>query len=103
MTCTKYAVGRDHVTEAVVVVAQELGEVVQQDEQDAQGAAVQTVHRLGQLCVPQEGRQELEQSGQKVREHRTALLLRRLRQDLPDEHPVGDDLEPGVGEARSLN
>lgn len=38
------AVGRDHVAEAVVVVAQELREVVQQHKQDTQGALQHKSH-----------------------------------------------------------
>ena len=37
------AVGRDDVTERIVVIAQELGKVMQQDEQHPQRAAVQPV------------------------------------------------------------
>ena len=40
------AVGRDDVAEAVVVVAQKLGKVVQEDQQHAQGAAVQPVNMI---------------------------------------------------------
>ena len=54
------AVRRNDVTESVVVVAQELREVVQQNQKDAERASVESVDRLGQLGVAQERRQELE-------------------------------------------
>lgn len=67
------AVGRDDVTEGVVVVAEELGEVVQQDEQHAQRPLVQQLRRLRQLSVAYERRQELEQVDEQLRVHAPAL------------------------------
>ena len=45
------AVWRDDVAEAVVVVAQKLGKVVQEDQQHAEGAAVQPVKGFGLFIV----------------------------------------------------
>ena len=45
------AVWRDDVAEAVVVVAQKLGKVVQEDQQHAEGAAVQPVNRLHKVTA----------------------------------------------------
>ena len=61
-----YAVWRYDVAEVVVVVAEELGKVVQQDEQHPQTAAVQDRDRLGQLGVTQEGGEEVEQVDQQL-------------------------------------
>ena len=47
------AVGRDDVAQRVVVLAEKLREVVQQDEQEPQRAAVEQPHRLGELGAPQ--------------------------------------------------
>ena len=58
--------------------------------------------RLGQLGVPEEGRQELEEGGEELGVHGPALLLGRQREDPPDEDPVGHHLQPGVGEPWSL-
>ena len=105
-----------------MVVTQELREVVKQDKQHSQGSAVQSekqsksyyqgnkmtksvilpVDRFGELCVPEEWRQELEERGEELRVHGPPLLLRRQREDAADEDAVRHDLEPGVREARSL-
>ena len=63
------AVWRDDVAEAVVVVAQKLGKVVQEDQQHAEGAAVEPVNGFGEFRVPQEGRQEFEQVDEQLRVH----------------------------------
>lgn len=60
------------------------------------------VDRLGKLCVPEEWRQELEERGEKLGVHGPALLLRGQREDAADEHAVGHDLQPGVGEPGCL-
>jgi len=52
--------GRDEVEKSVMVVAQELWEVVKEDEQDPERASVETVNRLGQLSVAKERRQKFE-------------------------------------------
>ena len=93
------AVGRDDVAEAVVVVAQEFGKVVQQDEQDAQRALVQHRDGLAELGVAQERRQEFEQVDEQLGVHAPALLLRSDGQQAADEDPVRHDFQPGVGEA----
>jgi len=54
------AVGRDDIAKSVMVVAQELWEVVKEDEQDPERASVETVNRLGQLGVAKERRQKFE-------------------------------------------
>ena len=46
------AVGRDDVAEAVVVIAEELWEVVEEDEENSEGATVQAMHWLGKLSIP---------------------------------------------------
>ena len=63
------AVGRDDVAEAVVVVAQKLGKIVEQHQQHAEGAAVEPVNGFGEFRVPQEGRQEFEQVDEQLRVH----------------------------------
>ena len=60
------------------------------------------VDRFGELCVPEEWRQELEERGEELRVHGPPLLLRRQREDAADEDAVRHDLEPGVREAGSL-
>ena len=85
ITCHRFtyldAVGRDDVAESVVVVAEKLGKVVQEDEEDAEGAAVESVHGFGEFRVPQERRQELEQVHQQLRVHRPTLLQYRQMND----------------------
>ena len=46
------AIGRDDVAEAIVVVTEELREVVEENKENSEGAAVETVHRLGKLSIP---------------------------------------------------
>jgi hypothetical protein len=65
--------GRDDVAEAEVVVAQELGEVVEQHQQHPQRALVQQPDGLVQLHVHQVRLQELEQLHEQLLEHRPAL------------------------------
>ena len=112
------AVGRNDVTEAVVVVTEELREVVQQDQKDPQRTAVQPavhtsvvgvtntagspVNGFGQLRIPQEGREELEQGCEQLSVHRPPLLLRREGQDPSNEDTMGHDFQPGVSKTRSL-
>ncbi len=45
---------RNHIAEAVVMVAEELGEIVQQHQQCLERALVQKPNRLGELRVAQE-------------------------------------------------
>ena len=85
-----------------MVVAQKLWEVVEQDEKDTQSAAIQPVDGFGQLGVSQEGREELEESREKVGKHRPALLLRSQGENATEEHTMRHDLQPGVGETGSL-
>ena len=70
------AIRRDDIAEAVVVVAQEFGEVVKQNEQHAQGPFVEHRDGLGQLGVSQEWRQKFEQVNQQLGVHPPAFLLR---------------------------
>lgn len=56
-----YAVWRYHITEAVVIVAQKFGEVMQQNKENAKRTLVKQLHWLIQLGVPEERRQEFEQ------------------------------------------
>ena len=124
-----YAVGRYDVAELVVAVAQELGKVVQQHEEETQAALVEQHDRLGELDVAQEGRQELDQLRQQGRVHVPILerLITSCRcssdasrrcvswwwwwwwwrrwahlEHLGDEEAMSDELEPRVGEAGRL-
>jgi hypothetical protein len=67
------AVGGNDVAEAVVVVTQELGEIVQQNQKHTQCSLVEKCNGLVQLCVPQEWRQEFEQVDQQLSIHSPAL------------------------------
>ena len=58
---------------------------------------------LGQLGVPEEGRQELEEGGEELGVHWPALLLGRQGQDPPDENTMRHHFQPGVGKPGSLN
>ena len=60
------------------------------------------VDRLGKLCVPEEGRQELEESCEKLSVHWPALLLRGERENAADKHAVRHNLQPGIGEPGGL-
>ena len=60
------------------------------------------VDRFGELCVPEEWRQELEERGEELRVHGPPLLLRRQREDAADEDAVRHDLEPRVREPRTV-
>ena len=46
------AVGWDDIAEAVVVIAEELWEVVEEDEENSEGATVQAMHWLSKLSIP---------------------------------------------------
>ena len=58
---------------------------------------------LGQLGVPEERRQELEERSEELGIHWPAFLLGSQRQDPSDEDPVRDNLQPGVGKPGGLN
>lgn len=58
--------------------------------------------RLTQFGVTQVGREILEQIDEQLRVDAPAALLRRDGEHAADEDPMGDELEPGVTEARRL-
>lgn len=59
------------------------------------------VDRPGQLCVPEKRRQKLEEVDKELSVDRPPLLVV-VVEDLVHEEPVRNNLQPGVGEARSL-
>ena len=80
------AAGGDHIAQREVVLAQELGEVMQQDQEDAQGALVQEADSLGQLSIAQVGLQQAQQGDQEALEVGPALVpwyLQQLGHELP--------------------
>jgi len=84
-----------------VVVAEELGEVVQENKKDSKSAAVQAVHWLGQLGVPEEWAEELEESREELSVHWPTLLLWRQAENAANEDSMRDNLQPGVSKPGS--
>ncbi len=66
-------VGWNDITERVVEITEKFREVVQKHQQHAQSSFVQQLRRFGQLRVPQERRQELEEIYQQLRVHSPSL------------------------------
>lgn len=86
------------VAEVEVVLAEELGEVVEQHQQHPQSAFVQQPHGVRQLRVAQEGLQE-PQLNQDELQVGAPAAVGGGRQQLGHEAPVREQLEPGEGEA----
>ena len=81
-----------------MVVAQELGEVVEQHEEHAQCAAVEHAHGRRELRGREVGVEELEEADEQPLHERPALLPLG-EQQLGHEHAVRDELHPREGEA----
>mmetsp|Transcript_29531 Transcript_29531/g.65382 ORF Transcript_29531/g.65382 Transcript_29531/m.65382 type:complete len:496 (-) Transcript_29531:1158-2645(-) len=89
----------DGIAQRDVVLTQELGEVVQQNQQQPQSALVQLAHAVRQVRQAQVGLQELEQGDQKHLIQGPALGLGR-HQQLGHKLAVGHQLQPGKCKAR---
>ena len=96
------AIRGDHVAETVVIVAEEFGKVVQQDQKDAQRSFVQHRNGFAQLGIAEERGQKLEQVNQQLGVHSPSLLLRRNGQQATDKYSVRNDFQPSVRKARSF-
>mmetsp|Transcript_67949 Transcript_67949/g.221180 ORF Transcript_67949/g.221180 Transcript_67949/m.221180 type:complete len:462 (-) Transcript_67949:3433-4818(-) len=94
-----HARDRHDVTKREVVVAQELREVMQQDQQGPHCPLVQQSGALVELHTPQVGLQEVQQLHQQSLEHQpTALVLD--HEQLWHEHAVADEFQPSEREVR---
>jgi len=89
----------DDITEAEVVVAQELGEVVQQNQKNTQRSLVQGSGRVTHLAANKEGDQEAEQRYKKLLEGCPALAIL-SQQELGHECTVRDQRQPSISESR---
>lgn len=65
--------GRDYITQCEVILAEEFGEVVEENEEEAQGTAVEITRGRLQVRRFQERRQELEEGEEQPVEGRPTL------------------------------
>ena len=95
------AVGGDGVTESVVILAEEFGEIVEEHEQNPQRAFVQFREGACEFCISQERRQKFEKVSKKHGIHGPSLLLRNS-EHAANEDTVAHYLKPGVRKAGAL-
>ena len=96
------AIGRDDVTEAVMVIAEEFWEIVKQNQENPKCSSIKPVHRFGQFRVTQKWRQELEEVDEQLRIHGPSLLARGLSETPTQKDAMRYDFEPGVSETGSF-
>ena len=84
--------GGDNITKGEVVFAEEVGEVVEKDKEEAEGAAVEAARGGRHACGAEEGREEFEEGEEELVEGGPAFAVvgEEESAQAPEEGEVGE-------------